>query len=142
MADSNSIFNIFHKEEFIAKYIGHIMSHCANTSNPDNCWIWQLSLHDGYGAISYQFYVDVAGKQCRLKKYTKSHRLMFAVYYDKLYLLHPDNQEIQCSHLCHYRACCNPRHIELSDNAKNGDRSTCKHYRTKETCRHQPPCML
>ncbi len=52
--------------------------------------------NDGYDALSYTFYVkDTVGNVCSTKWFTKSHWLMYAVFYNKLFVLYPDNKYIQ-----------------------------------------------
>ena len=138
----HSIYDILNKEEFCHRYITNIMNNCNNTDSDAKCWLWTKSQNGGYGHKSYSFKILSNGSIKSVKHYTKAHRLMFAVYFNQLYILHPENQFVQCSHLCHNTLCCNPQHLRLENSTQNGSRTTCKNNPTAKKCTHQPPCLL
>ncbi len=70
--------------------------------NNFGCWVWQGALHNGYG-----HYKTVDGKTVRAHKYM----------YERLHGKVAEGLELD--HLCEYRACVNPAHLEPVTSAVN-----------------------
>ena len=142
MTDTFSIYDISNRHQFVQYYKKFVQDRCDNSDQSDSCWIWTKGVNEGCGALTYTFHVINMGVTCGIKKYTKAHRLIYACYYNNLNLLHPENKHVNCSHRCHNRRCCNPSHLVLETSAQNGSRSTCHHFRSNDTCQHNPPCIF
>jgi hypothetical protein len=72
---------------------------------PGDCWTWAGWRHEDYGYCWYQ------GKTCRVQ------RVMYRLFRGVL----PDH--LTTDHLCRYRSCCNPWHLEPVTGKVNNARS-------------------
>lgn len=74
----------------------------VDTNTPTGCWLWTGSTNEkGYGRFK------VAGKNVR------AHRFAYEL------LVEPIPDDLQLDHLCEVKACVNPAHLEVVDNAEN-----------------------
>ena len=76
---------------------------------PSGCWVWMRTIdRDGYGVASYRGKTQTA------------QRLAYRTFVDEVI---PEGYQID--HLCRYRRCVNPRHLEAVPVAVNFQRGTC-----------------
>jgi hypothetical protein len=86
----------------------------------NGCWIWTARIgRDGYGRMTIRGKV----KQAHIASTTKS-------------FVGPIADGLHIDHLCHVRACVNPRHLAAVTQAENNRRST---QRTKYVRRRENP---
>jgi len=104
------------------KELDRLMNRIRIDSN--GCWIWTGALdHNGYGPVSLR------GRSWRV------HRVFFVLFHG-----HVSTDKV-VHHKCGNRACCNPEHLEATDNYDNirkAKRCTGKnHYKGRRThCSH------
>ena len=79
----------------------------ATVTDENGCWIWQRYLNpDGYGKIRFE------------KVEWLTHRLSYTVH------VGPIPEGLVIDHLCSVRSCCNPAHLEATDNGTNLQRGS------------------
>lgn len=81
----------------------YLLDHITKEPGPlgDDCWIWTLSLDNGYGQLSWNGFNGHA------------HRWSYQVF------VGPIPTGTQCQHKCDRRNCLNPRHLKLGNHSSN-----------------------
>ena len=117
------------------EYLRRKMDTGVITVNAKGCHIWNGATSGGS---------DSAGRYgvCRISwdggsRTIYTHQLSYGIEHGQL----PQN-DLQVSHLCHNRLCCNPHHLTAESQSDNSTRANC--VAQNQCIRHglRPACML
>ena len=125
--------NIADFAKFKDTYSQRIRNHCQR-SDDTGCLVWKRCVRKGYGAIKVS-YTENNGSKCIIT--TSPHKVLYMCIYDIQYI----EENVECSHLCGNKLCCEATHIVIESSSKNHERNTC-HKDGFCSKQHRPLCII